>query len=282
MHISIHAALAGRDFWPSVNPFNQFKFQSTRPLRAATGRPGSLPCAARDFNPRGPCGPRLRTAPNARMRSHFNPRGPCGPRLPQLPQPQDGGDFNPRGPCGPRRRCSAAARPGCDFNPRGPCGPRRYHGIRMPLRHLDFNPRGPCGPRLPQTMLSLSPPIFQSTRPLRAATLEHQASASAWVFQSTRPLRAATDPEPRLDGSQPDFNPRGPCGPRPGGRRREKRPPRDFNPRGPCGPRPPPRPARPRRRYFNPRGPCGPRPRWSSATAGASTFQSTRPLRAAT
>ena len=102
-----------------------------------------------------------------------------------------------------------------------------------------------------------------------------------------------------------NFNPCGPCGPRPRGAG-SRRPPGDFNPRGPCGPRrknfllkPLDRifqssrslrtatgalPGnRPTRHHFNPRGPCGPRPlgrMWSARTKAI--FQSSRSLRTAT
>ena len=77
-------------------------FQSTRPLRGATYlytvyRPGPS-----DFNPRAPCGARLRSDAYARSHQDFNPRAPCGAR-----------------PCGP---CSRA--PPRHFNPRAPCGAR--------------------------------------------------------------------------------------------------------------------------------------------------------------
>ena len=79
-------------------------------------------------------------------------------------------DFNPRAPCG--------ARPACD---RDQDQHQQFQSTR-PVRgatailsgsscvKVDFNPRAPCGARLPQTMAGMSPAIFQSTRPVRGAT----------------------------------------------------------------------------------------------------------------
>ncbi|EFT83505.1 hypothetical protein HMPREF0620_0510 [Parascardovia denticolens DSM 10105 = JCM 12538] len=83
--------------------------------------------------------------------------------------------------------------------------------------------------------------------------------ASTGVFQSTLPLRGATRQASR--------------------RRRQSR---DFNPRSPCGERPGPTPERDTLRNFNPRSPCGERPSSQSATSTKSQFQSTLPLRGAT
>ena len=58
---------------------------------------------------------------------------------------------------------------------------------------------------------------FQSTHPLRGATLfEHNGYRNARVFQSTHPLRGATTQHHLLMDALYDFNPRTPCGVRPG------------------------------------------------------------------
>ena len=56
--ISIHAPPAGRDETPAPVETPVVVFQSTRPLRGATCPLWRRPCAARDFNPRAPCGAR--------------------------------------------------------------------------------------------------------------------------------------------------------------------------------------------------------------------------------
>ena len=57
-----------------------------------------------------------------------------------------------------------------------------------------FNPRTPCGVR-PFSAATVSPPsAFQSTHPLRGATIPRsQGGLGVEQFQSTHPLRGATD-----------------------------------------------------------------------------------------
>ena len=79
------------------------------------------------------------------------------------------------------------------FNPRTPCGVRRTCR-RGPARRPYFNPRTPCGVRLGYKIYFDISQIFQSTHPLRGATLTSAAiSRSCRRFQSTHPLRGATE-----------------------------------------------------------------------------------------
>ena len=101
------------------------------------------------------------------------------------------------------------------FNPRAPCGARPVFPCGVSLQ-MYFNPRAPCGARLLQGVsrqgcpgISIHAPLagrdalmapvsstvirFQSTRPLRGATLSGDPHAiRVTTFQSTRPLRGAT------------------------------------------------------------------------------------------
>ena len=116
-------------------------FQSTRPVWGATlagaqpvfvdvisihaprvGRDetgGADGGAESDFNPRAPCGARLRYRCSFSFVLDFNPRAPCGARLsvswsiPRLPV-----NFNPRAPCGARqlRRVDAAVLEGISIH----------------------------------------------------------------------------------------------------------------------------------------------------------------------
>ena len=121
-----------------------------------------------------------------------------------------------------------------------------------------FNPRAPCGARLIETFDRASYQRFQSTRPMRGATIRIVTLTDAAMFQSTRPMRGATcgrclscrfrrvsihAPHAGRDAAHPSsavrricFNPRAPCG-----ARRPHRLPRSplpcFNPRAPCGAR---------------------------------------------
>ena len=78
---------------------------------------------------------------------------------------------------------------------------------------------------------------FQSTRPVRGATFKEWERTTEAVFQSTRPVRGATTSASSAFVGFFSFNPRAPCGARrqcSDGRSCARR----FNPRAPCGARP--------------------------------------------
>ena len=175
----------------------QSVFQSTRPMRGATEAIDGLvligaisihaPHAGRD------------RSNNALLRENknFNPRAPCGARLPPFPQtllPQGFQSTRPmRGATtegGPRY-----SRPR-HFNPRAPCGARLCGKVFL-FREFHFNPRAPCGARQVMPQPPTWPQSFQSTRPMRGATL--LVSVFKNMFKH--------------------FNPRAPCGARPLGKR---------------------------------------------------------------
>ena len=131
--------------------------------------------------------------------------------------------------CGPRRRTH--------FNPRSPCGERR-RTFPAAGTSFYFNPRSPCGERRTVIRDQECRGKFQSTLPLRGATLNPgRLSCSTREFQSTLPLRGATklriitlrmsciSIHAPLAGSDhgllarwriiEHFNPRSPCGERP-------------------------------------------------------------------
>ena len=169
--ISILAVLADRDcFWRrDIEP--KGAFQSSRSLRTATvrglhkevcgrisilavladrdGHDSVLKIANRNFNPRGPCGPRrghdfrrdtrdaisilavladrdIKPGTDFHRKFHISILAVLADRDPRLASSrQVRRHFNPRGPCGPRLGpclLISASRP--YFNPRGPCGPR--------------------------------------------------------------------------------------------------------------------------------------------------------------
>ena len=125
-----------------------------------------------------------------------------------------------------------------DFNPRTPCGVRR--GSNGVCARLDghFNPRTPCGVRQLPDYVNQASKIFQSTHPVRGATIAaagktpwmqisiHAPRAgcdfdSTWLqlhtgeFQSTHPVRGATYKDIESFSATLNFNPRTPCGVRP-------------------------------------------------------------------
>ena len=127
----------------------------------------------------------------ARSRSDFNPRTPCGVRPSSYSAISSPPYFNPRTPCGVRPavrkeegRLDAisihAPHAGCDS----------LGGCKSRFRRY-FNPRTPCGVRHIVFMRVNGESIFQSTHPMRGATVR-------W-FQS-RGIRLS------------HFNPRTPCG----------------------------------------------------------------------
>ncbi len=83
------------------------------------------------------------------------------------------------------------------------------------LRAKNFNPRAPYGAR-PWQHLPLHPCCpFQSTRPIRGATVRAQIQRPVHAgFQSTRPIRGATHGNTAARSDRQDFNPRAPYGAR--------------------------------------------------------------------
>ena len=119
------------------------------------------------------------------------------------------------------------------FNPRTPCGVRPLY-YNITIIQINFNPRTPCGVRLLINLLVRSISIFQSTHPLRGATLcsarlADQQSISIHAplagcdidpaFMMTlipisihAPLAGCDPPISRMPIVRSNFNPRTPCG----------------------------------------------------------------------
>ncbi len=180
-----------------------------------------------DFNPYRPN--RLHFLP------YFNPRSPCGERLiQQFIALLFTNDFNPRSPCGERlsqfcgvvvcipfqstlpvRGATRAAMsgPSAFLHPRSPCGERPMSTLSL-NSSLDFNPRSPCGER-PRTWHTITPKQpFQSTLPVRGATICVSIPYGLTNISIHAP-RAGSD----IDGEwlttrETNFNPRSPCGER--------------------------------------------------------------------
>ena len=149
------------------------RFQSTLPVRGATYRhvPNHRPEPY--FNPRSPCGERPPPwSCLSGQRTDFNPRSPCGERPDNwrggltwvgisIHAPRAGSDK-----CFPRPRVVQvgisihAPRAGSD------------RGFHFCLEHSEhFNPRSPCGERQNIDKQPLFTDEFQSTLPVRGATL---------------------------------------------------------------------------------------------------------------
>ncbi len=192
-YISIHAPRAGRDkvrrvkydqrknfnprapcgarHMPLRMPAGRLLFQSTRPVRGATGRQRvhymlkrisiHAPRAGRD----NPCRRCLGGNRN------FNPRAPCGARRPIAPPwLWRCRDFNPRAPCGARLvigHCRALA--------------AKFQSTR-PVRGATY---------ATQDARRTAPISIHAPRAGRDLFTGH-SSTSASQFQSTRPVRGAT------------------------------------------------------------------------------------------
>ena len=123
--------------------------------------------------------------------------------------------FNPRAPCGARRNTFLRSPqiPSISIHaPHAGRDDRRVRAMRFP-RH--FNPRAPCGARQPYHFSNEADMLFQSTRPMRGATLvRYYGPDYDNLFQSTRPMRGATSDGAFSVHTRKYFNPRAPCGAR--------------------------------------------------------------------
>ncbi len=213
--ISIHAPRAGSDHRQARPASRQWIFQSTLPVRGAT-----LPRlygGRRDF--------------------YFNPRSPCGERPSQLSgvtslvmisihAPRAGSDgwsctvdaeiyisiHAPR--AGSDRGRSPDECLNMNFNPRSPCGERHVTGIQLP-KGLGISIHAPrAGSDDNGGAIQPAADIFQSTLPVRGATV-------GWVCGFTSDGISIHAPRAGSDllsyihvGDIWDFNPRSPCGER--------------------------------------------------------------------
>ena len=143
---------------------------------------------------------------------YFNPRSPCGLR--PIPTPIFAKS---------KSISIHAAHAGCDvtdsdilrftyFNPRSPCGLRRINRHFICWFHTNFNPRSPCGLRLMVTTHFAGDDNFNPRSPCGLRLLVNLFRLSTVRFQSTQPMRAATVCRFRQAFDWQDFNPRSPCG----------------------------------------------------------------------
>ena len=259
LYISIHAPRAGCDSRIHKSNFRQLLFQSTHPVRGATEDSDEKRRSYRFQSTHPVRGATVVSASADDTDVHFNPRTPCGVRRTAQAKAILDFAFQSTHPvrgatCRASGQCDTAA----NFNPRTPCGVRLHKrgADRHKLCISIHAPRAGCD--RPSVSNLLPKQEFQSTHPVRGATifLPHHAPALD-RFQSTHPVRGAT--RVHDDGGTVGryFNPRTPCGvrPPPAGRRR---PFSDFNPRTPCGVRLCNfRKISGQMPDFNPRTPCG-------------------------
>ena len=214
-------------------------FQSTLPLRGATGHTRHHPNIPCYFNPHSPCGERPRNSSYACRPIHFNPHSPCGERLaytyatPSLIWTLFQSTLPLRGATStigsgvsglvqfqstlPLRGAtwSVPCRPSswCNFNPHSPCGERQKIPHR-PLRLHYFNPHSPCGERPTGWGAYRIRHEFQSTLPLRGATVQLLVEAIAVRISIHTPLAGSDAANTSGKPASFNFNPHSPCGER--------------------------------------------------------------------
>ena len=189
--------------------------------------------------------------------------------------------FNPRSPCGERRPCNGTGK-NClwNFNPRSPCGERRYNTGAYG-RAINFNPRSPCGERPAAMQKELRDMEFQSTLPMRGATMVSTRLPPNNKISIHAP-HAGSDISGPLPPSTPsNFNPRSPCGERQG-RRVQEPTGWQFQSTLPMRGATKTTNNADRTADFNPRSPCGERRGPGNLEAPGREFQSTLPMRGAT
>ena len=234
--VSIHAPHAGRDLCYQCHNVSPLVFQSTRPMRGATRR--SIPSMRESmFQSTRPMRGATVAHPVQSSPAWFQSTRPmrgatrilgCSPATVgfQSTRPMRGatlcdlsllgcGGVSIHAPhAGRDRRVLRGSSRQRRFNPRAPCG-ARPKGRRMYTLVRCFNPRAPCGARRRTSSSSLQTHWFQSTRPMRGATVRvrdcrlldgvsihaphagrdnssYSLEISLALFQSTRPMRGAT------------------------------------------------------------------------------------------
>ena len=258
------------------------RFQSTHPVRGATVDEIAFKVGDVHFNPRTPCGVRLRSGIPAIASGTFQSTHPVrGATRTQSVRRCCKCNFNPRTPCGVRRcRSRPTRRSRRTFQSTHPVrGATRSRAEDQAGQEISIHaPRAGCDV------------VLQRHRqPLRISIHAPRAGCDVVLQRHRQPLRISIHApragcDVRSDAyarSHQDFNPRTPCGVR-------LDPARiscfcaNFNPRTPCGVRPHQSTTAHKMGDFNPRTPCGVRLIVSKVDTGGEPFQSTYPVRGAT
>ena len=191
--VSIHAPHAGRDFGSVLITSHPELFQSTRPVRGAT---------THDVNPAREVIVSIHAPRAGRDPAYISVgRRKC---MFQSTRPVRGATYE----C--HQRC-------CDqyVSIHAPHAGRDWNHLRAGGLSDRFNPRAPCGARRYVRSVIIGSAMFQSTRPMRGATLLIR-SDDIHVRVSIHAPRAGRDLHRRMVGIYPaSFNPRAPCGARP-------------------------------------------------------------------
>ena len=145
------------------------------------------------FNPRAPCGARLRHSNGRFTPVYFNPRAPCGARLPKQGRSAKCLRFQSTRPVRGATGSCRSGHTGRGISIHAPRAGRDGGPAAVRVFTRNFNPRAPCGARRCDNVTAHKPVQFQSTRPVRGATLPCSWIGGKSLFQSTRPVRGATE-----------------------------------------------------------------------------------------
>ena len=216
--ISIHAPHAGCDSLFLSFLFVPVTFQSTHPMRGATGDRARQALPSSYFNPRTPCGVRLDNhLPDysCQVISIHAPHAGCD--MPESPAERETAEFQSTHPMrgATLRRLRGHDRPsisihaphaGCDlgalkassalphFNPRTPCGVRRHEGRdrRLGSGISIHAPHAGCDISIGRSRSSYG--YFNPRTPCGVRRAAFRFRLLAGRFQSTHPMRGATSP----------------------------------------------------------------------------------------
>ena len=147
------------------------------------------------------------------LSKYFNPRPPCGGRRRRVSNhKEDTKYFNPRPPCGGRRDNAEYAGSDLDISIHAPrAGGDLASGAATKTAQY-FNPRPPCGGRRYRAKVTVGKDIFQSTPPVRGATMERMAELEPSIISIHAPRAGGDSSAPARCFYRTDFNPRPPCG----------------------------------------------------------------------
>ena len=213
-HVSIHAPRAGRDRGVRAKRRAGTKFQSTRPVRGATGGVAGFFAGLWFQSTRPVRGATRRPRWRRWQPTSFNPRAPCGARLGIVTVAKVDGPFQSTRPVRGATWTGYIGEWGRVFQSTRP--------VRGATTDMDYDD---------------GRTVFQSTRPVRGATAAPGPTPPTCRSFNPRAPCGARRRSPRCRARGCRFNPRAPCG------ARRARFPRassgsSFNPRAPCGARP--------------------------------------------
>ena len=123
-----------------------------------------------------------------------------------------------------------------NFNPHSPCGERR-NSLASALVQCHFNPHSPCGERPAWADAPEAGVVFQSTLPMRGATLRDGKGAAGLLISIHTPHAGSDRISDQYNRYLRDFNPHSPCGERRCTHLRKFISDTNFNPHSPCGER---------------------------------------------